>query len=125
MIRTLAALGDIDLGFNPDRVLTMRVTIPASRYRSHESVVNFFDDLQQRVNALPGIDAAGIVRALPLATTVGDYFIDVDGFAESPGREAKGDQQVVSEGAFKAMGMRLVRGRWFTTSDTTASVPTP
>ena len=30
MIRTLAALGDIDLGFNPDRVLTMRVTIPAS-----------------------------------------------------------------------------------------------
>ncbi len=123
MIRTLAALGDIDLGFNPDRVLTMRVTIPASRYRSHESVVNFFDELQQRVNALPGIDAAGIVRALPLATTVGDYFIDVDGFAESPGREAKGDLQVVSDGAFKAMGTRLVRGRWFNTSDTPTSVP--
>ena len=123
MVRTLAALGDIDLGFTPDRVLTMRVTIPASRYRSHESVVNFFDELQQRVNALPGVDAAGIVRALPLATTVGDYFIDVEGFAESPGREAKGDLQVVSAGAFKAMGTRLVRGRWFTASDTQASVP--
>ena len=34
MIRTLAALGDIDLGFNPDRVLTMRVTIPGSKYRT-------------------------------------------------------------------------------------------
>lgn len=123
MIRTLAALGDIDLGFNPDRVLTMRVTIPAARYRSHEEVVNFFDELQQRVGALPGVEAAGIVRALPLATTVGDFDIDVEGFEESPGREAKGDLQVVSHGAFAAMGTRLVRGRWFTESDTMASVP--
>ena len=123
MIRTLAALGDIDLGFNPDRVLTMRVTIPASKYPTHENVVHFFDELQQRVNALPGVEAAGIVRALPLATTVGDYFIDVEGFEESPGREARGDLQVVSHGAFAAMGTRLVRGRWFTAADTMASVP--
>ncbi len=123
MIRTLGALADIDLGFNPDRVLTMRVTIPASKYRTNENVANFFDELQKRVNSLPGIDAAGIVRALPLATAVGDYFIDVDGFAESPGREARGDLQVVSHGAFEAMGTRLVRGRWFTAADTMASVP--
>ncbi|MGE0459764.1 MAG: ABC transporter permease [Vicinamibacterales bacterium] len=123
MIRTLAALGDIDLGFNPNRVLTMRVTIPAARYATHEQVVNFFDELQQRVGALPGVESAGIVRALPLATTVGDFDIDVEGFEESPGREARGDLQVVSHGAFEAMGTRLVRGRWFRDSDTTASVP--
>jgi predicted permease len=123
MIRTLAALGDIDLGFNPDRVLTMRVTIPGSKYRTIENVAHFFDELQARVNALPGVEAAGVVRALPLATTVGDYFIDVEGFDESPGREAKGDLQVVSHGAFAAMGTRLVRGRWFTEADTMASVP--
>ncbi len=123
MIRTLVALGDIDLGFNPDRVLTMRVTIPASKYPTNENVVNFFNELQERVNALPGVEAAGIVRALPLATAVGDYFIDVDGFEESPGREAKGDLQVVSHAAFDAMGTRLVRGRWFTAADTMATVP--
>jgi predicted permease len=123
MLRTLAALGDIDLGFNPDRVLTMRVTIPASKYPTNENAANFFDELQSRVNALPGVEAAGIVRALPLATTVGDYFIDVEGFEELPGREAKGDLQVVSHGAFTAMGTRLVRGRWFTAADTMASVP--
>jgi predicted permease len=123
MIRTLAALAEIDLGFNPDRVLTMRVTIPGSKYRTNENVVNFFDELQARVGALPGVEAAGIVRALPLATTVGDFFIDVEGFEESPGREAKGDLQVVSAGAFAAMGSRLVRGRWFTAADTMASVP--
>jgi predicted permease len=123
MIRTLAALRDVDLGFNPDRVLTMRATIPTARYPTQENVVNFFAELRQRVDALPGVEAAGIVRALPLATTVGDFDIDVEGFEETPGHEAKGDLQVMSDGAFEAMGSRLVRGRWFTAADTMASVP--
>jgi putative ABC transport system permease protein len=123
MIRTLAALGDIDLGFNPDRVLTMRVTIPGARYPTNENVVHFFDELQARVAALPGVEAAGVVRALPLALAIGDYGVDIDGFEESPGREAKGHAQVVSHGAFDAMGARLVRGRWFNEADTMASVP--
>ena len=121
MLRTLAAIGDIDLGFNPDRVLTMRVTLPGVKYATHESVINFFDELQARVGALPGIEAAGIVRALPLATTVGDFAIDVDGFEEAPGREAQGDLQVVSYGAFAAMQTRLLLGRWFAPSDTAAT----
>ena len=86
-------------------------------------MVNFFDELRDRVDALPGVEAAGVVRALPLATTVGDFDINVEGFEESPGRDAKGDLQVVSDGAFEAMGARLVRGRWFTPADTMASVP--
>jgi putative ABC transport system permease protein len=123
MIRTLAALGDVDLGFNPDRVLTMRVTIPASKYATHQTVANFFTELQERVNALPGIEAAGVVRMLPLATTVGDFAIDIDGFEESPGREAQGDLQVVSPGAFETMQTRLLSGRWFAPADSTAGVP--
>jgi predicted permease len=110
MIRTLAALGDIDLGFNPDRVLTMRATIAAAKYGTHESVVNFFDELRDRVGALPGVEAAGVVRALPLATTVGDFDIDVEGFEESPGRDAKGDLQVVSNGAFEGWGRASCAG---------------
>ena len=94
-----------------------------SRYATNESVVNFFDELQERVAALPGVEAAGVVRALPLATAIGDYGVDIEGFEESPGREAKGHAQVVSHGAFDAMGARLVRGRWFNESDTMASVP--
>jgi predicted permease len=123
MIRTLAALSDIDLGFNPDRVLTMRVTIPGSTYPTGENVVQFFEELMARVNALPGVDAAGVVRALPLATAINEYSIDVDGYEESPGREAKGEWQVVSAGAFEAMGMRLLRGRWFSGSDAPDGVP--
>ena len=123
MIRSLSALGDIDLGFNPDRVLTMRVAISAAKYDSPERVVNFYKELTERVRAVPGIESAGVVRVLPLATTIGDYGLDVDGFVEGPGRNAKGDWQIVSDGAFEAMGSRLVRGRWFTDADTLASAP--
>jgi putative ABC transport system permease protein len=123
MIRSLAALGNIDLGFNPDRVLTMRVAVSAARYDTPEKVVNFYRQLVDRVKALPSVEHAGVVRALPLATSIGDWGLDVDGFQESPGRNAKGDWQIVSNGAFEAMGSRLVRGRWFTETDTSASVP--
>jgi putative ABC transport system permease protein len=123
MIRTLAALGDVDLGFNPARVITMRVTIPGARYDTGERVSIFFDELQQRVRALPGVEAAGVMRALPLATTIGDFAVDIDGYEGSPGREAKGQAQVVSHGAFAALGTRLIRGRWFTEADTMARPP--
>ena len=123
MIRSLTALSKIDLGFNPDRVLTMRVAIPAARYDTPEEVVNFYRQLIDRVKALPSVEHAGVVRALPLATSIGDWGLDVEGFQESPGNNAKGDWQIVSDGAFEAMGTRLVRGRWFTNVDTFGSVP--
>ena len=67
------------------------------------------------------MQSAGFVRVLPLATTIGDYGLDIDGFVESPGVNAKGDWQIATDGAFEAMGMRLMRGRWFTAADTRQS----
>jgi len=123
MIRSLAALGQIDLGFNPEHVLTMRVAVPPARYDTPERVIGFYQQLTERVRTLPGVQAAGIVRALPLATTIGDWGLTVDGFQPGPGQNAKGDWQIVSDGAFEAMGTRLVRGRWFTAADTAATQP--
>ncbi|HUE87578.1 MAG TPA: ABC transporter permease [Vicinamibacterales bacterium] len=119
MIRSLDALGRIDLGFNPDGVLTLRVGVPATRYDTPGKVIDFYRQATDRLRSLPGVEHAGVVRVLPLATTIGDWGLDVEGFDESPGRNAKGDWQIVSDGAFEAMGMRLVRGRWFTPADTT------
>ena len=123
MIRSLAALGRIDLGFDPARVLTMRVAIPQTRYDTPERVEGFYRQLVDRVRAVNGVEHAGIVRVLPLATTIGDWGLDVQGFEEAPGRNAKGDWQVVSDGAFEAMGSRLVRGRWFTPDDHSGAQP--
>jgi predicted permease len=118
MVRSLSALGNIDLGFRPDHMLTMRVSVPPARYDTPEKVVDFFRVLNERVRALPGVQSAGFVRVLPLATTIGDSGVDVEGFDESNGNNAKGDWQIASDGAFEAMGARLLRGRWFTAADT-------
>jgi putative ABC transport system permease protein len=123
MVKSLAALGRIDLGFTAEKMLTMRVSVPAARYDTPEKVVNFYRELNDKVRALPGVQSAGFVRVLPLATTIGDFGLDVDGFEESPGRNAKGDWQVVTDGAFEAMGSRLLRGRWFGPADSTGSQP--
>jgi putative ABC transport system permease protein len=123
MIRSLSALGRIDLGFNAEHMLTMRVSIPQARYDTPEKVVAFYRQLVERVRALPGVQSAGVVRALPLATSIGDFGLDVEGFEEAPGRNAKGDWQIVTDGAFEAMGTRLIRGRWFAAADSTDAQP--
>jgi putative ABC transport system permease protein len=117
MIRSLDALSQIDLGFNPENVLTAQLALPATRYDSAERVVTAYRQILTSVRAVPGVRAAGIVRALPLATVIGDAGLDVEGFDELAGGSAKGDWQVVSDGAFEAMGMHLDRGRWFTAAD--------
>lgn len=121
MVKSLAALGRIDLGFKPERMLTMRVSVPAARYDSPEKVVNFFRLLTTNVRAVPGVESAGFLRVLPLATTIGDMGLDVEGFQESPGVNAKGDWQIATDGSFEAMGARLLRGRWFAPTDTEQS----
>jgi predicted permease len=121
MVRSLEALGNIDLGFKPDHMLTMRVAVPQARYDTPEKVNAFFHSLNEHVRTLPGVQAAGFMRVLPLATTIGDYGLDVEGFDESNGANAKGDWQIVTEGSFEAMGSRLMRGRWFNAGDTLGS----
>ncbi len=121
MVKSLAALGRIDLGFQPEQMLTMRVSVPTAAYDTPEKVINFYRQLNEKVRALPGVESAGFMRVLPLATTIGDYGLDVEGFQESPGVNAKGDWQIATDGVFEAMGARLMRGRWFDKGDTEQS----
>ena len=123
MIRSLSALGRVDLGFIPDNVLTLRVSVPATRYDTPEKVIDFYRQLNERVRGLPGVQSAGFMRVLPLATTIGDWGLDVEGFEESPGTNAKGDWQIVTEGALDTMRARLMRGRGFDSGDTLQSQP--
>jgi predicted permease len=117
MLRSLWALQRVDLGFVPDGVLTARLSLSPDGEPQPEKIVAFYRQLLERVRALPGVEHAGLVRSLPLGAQIGDWGVDVDGFAESPGRNAKGDWQVVSDGAVEALGERIVRGRPFEATD--------
>lgn len=118
MLRTLWSLERIDLGFNPSGVMTMRIALPAAAYKEPAQVVNFYSRLVADLRNLPGVRAAGAVRALPLGSTIGDFGLTVDGYVPPPGTNAKGDWQIVTDGYLEAIGERVVRGRSIESTDT-------
>jgi putative ABC transport system permease protein len=116
-LRSLWALQQVSLGFEPRGVLTMRLALPEASYESNARVEAFYRELIDRVRRVPGVQAAGAVRSLPLANTIGDWGLDVEGYVETPENNAKGDWQVSTDGAFEALGERLIAGRSFTAAD--------
>jgi putative ABC transport system permease protein len=121
MLRTLWSLQRIDLGFNPAGVLTMRIALPQASYPDPAQVVGFYSRLMERIRTVPGVDAAGAARSLPLGSTIGDFGLRVDGYVPPPGTGAKGDWQIATDGYLEAMGERVVRGRGIAAGDTSES----
>ena len=117
LLRSLHALTRIELGFRPEGVLTMRLSLPQVGYEEPEQVTKLYEWLLERVRALPGVTHAGVIRSLPLAAQIGDWGLMIEGYVPPPGTHAKGDWQVASDGALEALGERLVRGRLFTRAD--------
>jgi putative ABC transport system permease protein len=121
MIRTLWSLQHIDLGFNPTGVLTMRLSLPRASYATDADVSGFYTRLVEEVKTVPGVSEAGAARVLPLASTIGDFGLRVDGYVPPPGTNAKGDWQIVTPGYIEAMGEQIARGRTLLASDTATS----
>jgi predicted permease len=117
MLRSLNALMHVDLGFEPEHVLTLRLRPAEASYKKPAEVVALYRSLLENVRALPGVQGAGIVRSLPLAASIGDWGLEVEGYVNPPGSHPKGDWQVISDGALEALGERLLRGRGLTPAD--------
>ncbi len=122
-LRTLWSLQKVDLGFDPANVMTARIALPSRPYGTPEQVNTFFGALLDRVRAIPGVKYAGLVRALPIGTTIGDWGMAVDGYTPPAGQGTPGDWQVATDGALEALGERLIRGRFFTPADSLDSQP--
>ena len=124
LIRSFLRLQDVDAGFRPDGVLTMRISLPEKHYSKPEQTRAFYRELLDRVRQLPGVDAAGAVTGLPLSGTgwSGTTTIDTQAVPEKE-RTPETDQRPVTPGYFEAMGIALVRGRYFDQRDTETSAP--
>jgi putative ABC transport system permease protein len=123
-IRSLLNLLDINPGFDPRGALTLRLSLPQSQYASNESVAGFYQQLGDEVRRLPGVEAAGFVRLLPLASSIGDAGMVIEGRPVNPGEPGRSaDWEAVTPGYFEAMRMRLVRGRFINDTDTPEGLP--
>lgn len=85
-----------------------------TEYADGARIVEFYQQVTDRLQQLPGVTAAGGVRLLPLARTIGDWSITIDGREIGPGDNPNGDFQFATPGYSNAMGLTLVRGRWLT-----------
>ena len=117
MVRSVANLFAIDSGIDPRNVLTMRLSTPSAYYPDSLKVVAFHEELKRRISAIPGVTGMGAVRILPLATEMGDWGLEVEGYQPPPSEGTPGDWQVVTPGYFEAMGLRLIEGRFIEERD--------
>ncbi len=123
LARSFARLLDVDAGFNPAHVLTLRTSLPATTYSSGSAMVRAYAEVGRRLRETPGVQAAGAVIGLPLATTRGDWSIVLEG-DEASGRIGRAaDWQVVTPGYFEAIGTPLRDGRTFTDADRADTLP--
>ncbi|PYR36457.1 MAG: ABC transporter permease [Acidobacteria bacterium] len=121
LTRSLAELRRVHPGFNPERVYSLHLAIPRTKYRNDREVAAFMRRILDRVEALPGVVAAGMVNRLPLAggaQTAPIEFEGVDPTIVAPGVGLQADMRPVTPGYFRALQIPTVEGRAFTENDT-------
>jgi len=122
LIKSFQRLLGVEPGFDTERVLTVRVSLPPLRYDQPDKIRSFYQNLRDRVLRLPGVEAAGLISILPLTgdnnsgtTTVDSQAVPADN--ASP----EADWRVVTPGLFEALKVQLVRGRYFDERDSESS----
>ncbi len=124
LIRSFLRLQDVDTGFRPEGVLTMRISLPEEKYPKIEQTRVFYRELLDRIRRLPGVDAAGGATGLPLSPTGWSGTTTVDSQAVQPSDTTpEADQRPVFPGYFEALGIPLVSGRYFDQRDTEKAAP--
>jgi putative ABC transport system permease protein len=118
MTESFWRLRDVHLGFDPRNVLTMSLSLPASKYSEEQQRADFYEQLVQRVQALPGVKAVAVANYVPLSGHWGTVGFRIEGRpALAPGDYLSAEARTVSAGYFRAMAIPVLEGRGFTAAD--------
>ena len=132
MIRSAVKLYSAPIGVNITKVLTMRIHLPENKYATPESWKEFYDNLNKRLSALPGVEnaheeyssalSASMASALPFGgwTT---FTFELEGRKNDEEQPPETGGLVVGNNYFQAMQVEPQRGRVFTDSDGVAGAP--
>ena len=122
LARSLIRLERVDMGFNPEHLLTASVSAPRSRYPDDGRVVALFDDWLRRVRSLPGVVGAAVSNSLPPdGLSVTDSFVVEERLPALDRGASVGPILSISEDYFRVLGTRLLDGRSFAETDAAAS----
>src|SRR5262249_27290750 len=111
LMRSFLILQQVDLGLNPDHILVVRLPLPRGQYETAAAKHQFFRTLLARLHALPGVVVATETTTLP---PYGGITSDIDIPSKTHVDRWESMVQLVSEGYFPTLGLRLVRGRLLT-----------
>jgi putative ABC transport system permease protein len=117
LIRSFARITSVDPGFQPERVLAFRVSLPELTYPEPHHRIAFYDRLLNQLEAQPQIASAGLTQTLPMR---GDYMLSftVEGRpTPKPGETPSANYRAVSPNFFRALGVPLLSGRLLTDRD--------
>lgn len=116
LTRSFMALTRVDPGFNPENATVLQLALPEKKYPKPEQQKAFVDSLLQRLTALPGVQAVGVTQVLPLT---GDYSLafEIEGRPLPESDWPSTTYYAITPDYFRAMGIRLIRGRLFTAQD--------
>jgi putative ABC transport system permease protein len=124
MLRTLANLRALEIGFQSDHLLTLRTTLPASRYDTPAKRVDFFDRVLPQVEALPNVRHAGYGSTLPFAETGNSTWFQIEGLSLPPNDPGDVLFRGCSNDYLQTLGVRVVEGRLFDDRDGRDGMPT-
>lgn len=118
MTKSLYRLMEVNPGFRPERVLTMEMNLRTQQYSKDPAILNFWQQLLDRVAALPGVESAAVATVTPLTGFHSRSDIAIEGMPPAkPGDHPHPDVHIVSSGYLTTLGIPLLRGRTFTDAD--------
>ncbi len=121
LAKSYARLAAVDPGFDPERVLTLRVSLPSARY-TEEKLVAFAHAAAERLAAIPGVDSAGTVSFLPFAGPASGTTLEIEGQPPRPkGAERVTGVNIADAAFFRALRIPLLRGRLFSADEERAA----
>jgi predicted permease len=123
LIRSFLRLRDVNPGFQQDHLVTARISLPPSHYGQEAQIISFWQQFLERVHTLPGVQAAGISMSLPpnLLQISNPFTVEGQGYDASHGLQLA-EEMTISPDYFRALGVPLLKGRFFTAADRTKPV---
>ena len=118
LIESFTALLRVPLGFEPHGILTMELFLSPTRYPEGSPRAGlYFQEVLQRVRAIPGVKSAAVVDSLPLESGASTDFVIAGRPPLKPGDEPEANIHMTSSDYFELMGIPLLAGRFFTPQD--------